>query len=94
MYKWQSSATADQGEFTLTEAIDDVRSRRHIRCGSLALVHVTPFSHNNRTQRLPDIDPTGKSWESTLRGRRFHGLTYPHIAPRFTRTVTRRSFQK
>jgi hypothetical protein len=41
-----------------------------------------------------DIDPMGKSWESTLRGRRSHGLTYSRIAPRFTRTVTRSSSQK
>jgi hypothetical protein len=40
-----------------------------------------------------DIDPMGKSWESMLRGRRSHGLTYPRIAPRFTRTVTRSSSQ-
>jgi hypothetical protein len=40
------------------------------------------------------IDPMGKSWESTLIGRRSHGLTYPLIAPTFTRTVTRSSFEK
>jgi hypothetical protein len=41
-----------------------------------------------------DIDPMGKSWESTLRGRRSHGPTYPRIAPRSTRTVTHAAVNK
>jgi len=56
-----------------------------------------PFSGNADHAGLQDsgqdIDPMGKSWESTLKGRRFHGLRYPRIAPRFTRTVTRSSSQ-
>jgi hypothetical protein len=35
-----------------------------------------------------DIDPMGKSWESTPRGRRSRVMRCPYIAPAFTRTVT------
>ena len=40
------------------------------------------------------VDPVGKSWESTLIGRRSRDLTYPRFAPTFTRTVTRSSSQE
>jgi len=41
-----------------------------------------------RQDRGQRVDPMGRSWES-LKGRRFHGLTYPCIASEITRTVTR-----
>jgi hypothetical protein len=40
-----------------------------------------------------DIDPLGKSWESTLRGGGLMASRIPRIAPGFTRTVTRGSSQ-
>jgi hypothetical protein len=42
-----------------------------------------PSSGNARPRRATKlgqhVDPVGRSWESTLRGRRSHGLTYPRI---------------
>src|SRR5229473_7524320 len=40
------------------------------------------------------VDLVGKSWERTFIWRRPRVLTYPQVAPAFTRTVTRRAFQE
>jgi hypothetical protein len=36
----------------------------------------------------------GKSWELTLRGRRFHGLTYPPLCPEIHAYSHTRQFTK
>jgi hypothetical protein len=74
-----------------------LKTGRAARVGSIAIARSTLEAmpgHAGLQDWGQDIDPMGKSWKSTLRGRRSHGLTYPRFAPRFTRTVTRRSTQK
>ena len=39
------------------------------------------------------VDPVGKRWERTSIWRRSRVLTYPQVAPQFTRTVTRGEFE-
>jgi hypothetical protein len=39
------------------------------------------------------VDPVGKRWERTSIWRRSRVLTYPQVAPPFTRTVTRGDFK-
>jgi|SRR6266404_5164488 len=50
-----------------------------------------PVRTRDRGQR---VDLAGKRWERTLTRRRSRVLTYPRVAPQFTRTVTRGEFEK